>query len=216
MSKIVIELQQDCLNDQVPCSSLLRKAYAIAVKLGMQDVAEFCKLEMNGYKEVDRSRVPNFRQVIVNTEAYDACFCRWVPVSFPANSEFSKRYVVESIAEIEKIDQSKCDTLEYRLTADAQKIVYKVTNMDEQMNVHQILSASQITSIPQKVRNSLLEWSLKLEQEGVLGENLEFTSEERQKVMHSPSVYNITINGNVTNSNVSSMMNGSNASVGLK
>jgi len=212
LAKIVIELQQACLDDQVPCSSLLRKAYAIAMKLGLQDMADFCNHEMNGYKSVDRSLVPEFRQVNVNTEAFDAYYSRWIPVSFPAHSEFSKRYVVESIAEIEKIDQSKCDTLEFRLTADAQKIIYKVTNMDEQMNVHQILSASQITSIPQKVRNCLLEWSLKLEREGILGEDLEFTSEERSKAKEIHTV-NITINGDVLDSNIAGMMSESSTSV---
>ena len=208
MAKMVLDLQQACSNEEIPCSNLLLKAYAIAKKLGMQEIAEFLDHEINGYRNVDKKLFPEFRQVIVSTEAYDAYYGRWIPVVFPANSAFSKHSVVESIAEIEKIDQSKCDSLEVRLNADAQKIIQKATNMSEPMLVHQIFPASQITSIPSKLRKYIFDWAYKLETEGILGENLEFTTEEQKIAKENPSVQ-IIINGNVFGSNVSGILNDS-------
>lgn len=205
MPKIVIELQQACLNDAIPCSSLLLKAYAIAMKLGMKDTAEIFSHELNGYKDADKNILPEYRRVLVNTEAYDAYYDRWIPVTFPSKSEFNKHSVVESITEIEKIDQTKCDTLEVRLNTDAQKIIHKVTNMTEPMLVHQIFAAAQATSILQKVRKAILDWSLELESKGILGENLEFTVEEISKAKDMPAV-SITINGNVSGSTIAGVL----------
>ena len=205
MSKIVIELQQACLNDAIPCSSLLLKAYAIAMKLGMKDTAEIFSHELNGYKDADKNILPKYRRVLVNTEAYDAYYDRWIPVTFPSKSEFNKHSVVESITEIEKIDQTKCDTLEVRLNADAQKIIHKVTNMTEPMLVHQIFSAAQATSILQKVRKVILDWSLELERKGILGENLEFSVEEISKAKDIPAI-NITINGNGSGATIAGVL----------
>lgn len=198
-------MQQACLNDAIPCSSLLLKAYAIAMKLGMNDTAEIFSHELNGYKDADKNILPEYRRVFVNTEAYDAYYDRWIPVTFPSKSEFNKHSVVESITEIEKIDQTKCDTLEVRLNADAQKIIHKVTNMTEPMLVHQIFAASQATSILQKVRKAVLDWSFELERKGILGENLEFSVEEISKAKDIPAI-NITINGNVSGSTIAGML----------
>lgn len=198
-------MQQACLNDAIPCSSLLLKAYAIAMKLGMKDTAEIFSHELNGYKDADKNILPEYRRVLVNTEAYDAYYDRWIPVTFPSKSEFNKHSVVESITEIEKIDQTKCDTLEVRLNADAQKIIHKVTNMTEYMLVHQIFAAAQATSILQKVRKVILDWSLELQSKGILGENLEFSDVEISKAKDIPAI-NITINGNVSGSTIAGVL----------
>lgn len=198
-------MQQACLNESIPCSSLLLKAYAIAMKLGMKETAEIFSHELNGYKNVDKKILPEYRRVLVNTEAYDAYYDRWIPVLFPAKSEFNKHSVVESIIEIEKIDLAECDTLEVRLNADAQKIIRKATNMTEPMLVHQIFAAAQATSILQKVRKAILDWSFELESKGILGENLEFSVEEISKAKDVPAI-NITINGNVSGSTIAGVL----------
>ena len=208
MAKIVIQLQQDCLNDAIPCSSLLLKAYTIAMKLGMKDTAEIFSHELNGYKDVDKKLLPEYRHILVNLEAFEPYERRWIPVIFPPNTQFNKHAVTESVAEIEKIEQSNCDTIEQRLNTKAQKIIQNVTNMQEPMLVHQIYSAASMTSILPKVRKAILDWSLALESEGILGENLEFTTEERKIAKEAPSVQ-ININGIVFGSNVSGILNDS-------
>ena len=73
------------------------------------------------------------------------------------------------------------------------------------MLVHQIFSAAQATSILQKVRKVLLDWSLELERKGILGENLEFSVEEISKAKDIPAI-NITINGNVSGSTIAGVL----------
>ena len=65
MSKNVLDLQNDCLNNAIPCSQLLLKAYAIARKLHIEKMANFCKKEMDGYQS-NPDTVPIYRKIIRN------------------------------------------------------------------------------------------------------------------------------------------------------
>ena len=84
--------------------------------------------------------------------------------------------------------------------------------MPKPLHVRQIFMAAKVTSILQIVRKLILDWALKLEKEGILGENLVFSSEEQSKVKDVPSIQ-IIINGNVSNSNLSGILNNSVSSV---
>ena len=150
----------------------------------MKDTAEIFSHELNGYKDVDKNVLPEYRCVLVNTEAYDAYSNQWIPIIFPPNTSFNKHFVFESIPEIEKLNQSDCDTLEVRLDTERQKIIRKATDMTEPMLVHQIFAAAQVISILQKVRKVILDWSLELESKGIFGENLEFSDVEQRKAQN--------------------------------
>ncbi len=212
MSKIVIELQKKCLDTTIPCSNLLMQAYAIASKLSINNMIEFFTHEMEGYKDIDVDFFPQYRQVIVCTEALDPFYNSWKPITFPSNAPMNKHYVAESIAEIESFGPANAQTLEIRPNAEMQKIIRSASNTPESMQIHQIFSASQFTAIPQKVRKLILDWALNLEKEGILGENLVFSSEEQKIAKENPSVQ-IIINGDVFGSNVSGILKDSIAKV---
>ncbi len=201
MAKMVLDLQQACLDDKISCYYLLLKAYAIASKLSITDMADFCTREINGYAGVERSLIPSYRRIPVNTEAYKESSKRWEPVSFPAGNPWSMHSVVGSIAEIEKIEESKEKMLHIRLNYDEQVAIYQIIDMPKPLPVRQIFMAGQVTSILHLVRKLVLDWALKLEKEGILGENLTFSSDEQNRVKNIPSIQ-IIINGNVSNSNI--------------
>ena len=205
---MVLDLQQACLDEKVSCYYLLLKAYAIAEKLSIKDMAEFCSNEINGYFGFENKRIPQYRHIYVNTEAYKETSKRWEPVSFPAGHPRSKRFIAESVAEIEKLDQSKHEMIEVRLNYDDQLAIYQIIDMPKPLHVRQIFMAAKVTSILQIVRKLVLDWALKLEKEGIFGENLVFSSEEQSKVKDVPSIQ-IIINGNVTSSNVAGVLNDS-------
>ncbi|WP_290725540.1 hypothetical protein [Fibrobacter sp. UBA2449] len=212
MAKMVLDLQQACLDDKISCNFLLLKAYAIAQKLSITDMADFCNREINGYAGVDNSLIPSYRHIPVNTEAYKDTSKRWEPVAFPAGHPRSMRFVFESIAEIEKLDESKENLLESRLNYDDQLAIYEIIDMPKPLHVRQIFMAGQVTSILHLVRKLVLDWALKLEKEGILGEDLTFSIEEQDRVKNIPSIQ-IIINGNVSNSNIAGNMMNSSATI---
>lgn len=212
MAKMVLDLQQACLDDKISCYYLLLRAFAIASKLSIKDMADFCTREINGYVGVDNSLIPSYRHIPVNTEAYKDSSKRWEPVAFPAGHPRSMRFVVESIGEIEKLDESKEKMLQVRLNYNDQLAIYEIIDMPKPYFVRQIFMAGQITSILHLVRKLILDWALKLEKEGILGENLTFSSEEQNRVKNIPSIQ-IIINGNVSNSNIAGNMMNSSATI---
>ena len=185
---MVLDLQQACLDEKVSCYYLLLKAYAIAEKLSIKDMAEFCTNEINGYYDIENKLIPLYRRIPVNTEAYKESSKRWEPVSFPAGHPRSMRFVVESIPEIEKLEQSKQEMLEVRLNYDDQLAIFQIIDMPKPLFVHQIFMAAQVTSILKIVRKLVLDWALKLEKQGILGEGLIFSDEEQSKVKDVPSI----------------------------
>ena len=160
------------------------QAYAVASKLSINNMIEFCTQEMEGYKDVDVNAFPQYRQVIVCTEVFDPYRNSWFSISFPSSAPINKHYIAESIAEIESFGPANAQTLEIRPNTEIQKIIQKLTKMSEPMQIHQIFSASQFTAIPQKVRKVILDWSLELESKGILGENLEFSDVEQRKAQN--------------------------------
>jgi len=69
-----------------------------------------------------------------------------------------------------------------------------------------IVQQADFVAILDAVRNTVLDWTLKLESDGVLGEGMTFSSQEKKTVMKNVTNYNIGnfngVLGNVSGSNV--------------
>jgi hypothetical protein len=61
MNPVVIELQHDALNRDIPVTDLCRKAYVVARKLKITEFKEWLKDELDGY--TDNASIPKYREV---------------------------------------------------------------------------------------------------------------------------------------------------------
>lgn len=52
------------------------------------------------------------------------------------------------------------------------------------------ISTASVMDIIEKVKNTILEWTLKLEEEGILGEGMRFSDKEKQTAMALPQTVN--------------------------
>ena len=59
MASIVIELQKEALDGDIPLSDLLRKALVVARKLKVKEFDIWVSKELEGYS--DNSEIPNYR-----------------------------------------------------------------------------------------------------------------------------------------------------------
>lgn len=190
MSSLVLELQRDAYNSQVPASDLLRKALIVARKLNISEFEKWINLELNGYPE-EGEDVPEYRRVMGLVRAHNP-FHGWIPfiISDPGLAEAaSKRGFAQPVGEVEKIldlqkDESLC-IVYYHPKAAAMLISLMPVEMTPALHI----PTSQIYKIVQSVRNIVLDWSLKLEADGILGEGMTFTAEEKQAA--STNTYHI-------------------------
>ncbi len=199
MPSLVEELQRDALNANAKVSDLLRKAKAIAVKLELPELEEWVEHEMNGYPEGD---VPEYRVIVGQVKGRNP-FHGWQPVIFGSREieeAYSKRRVYQRVAELENaVALSRGGELTIPFTSHAIQLLRDATGFDFDFTL--MVNGSNVVGLLDAVRNTLLEWSLRLEKSGVKGEGMSFSDDERKKAHETQAVYNIgtiqTFTGNM-------------------
>jgi len=180
MSAIVIELQRDALDKAVSISDLLRKALVVSRKLKLDKFEEWIGYELNGYVSTDQ--VPHYRK-IRGQVGYNNPYHGWSPITFEdANEEdaYSSRNSTQSVAELENIigNNDEKSVVAMTFSSRYEKPLLEVTFGHKP---YLRISRSAIIGILDAVRNNVLKWSLSLEEEGILGEELSFSESEKQR-----------------------------------
>lgn len=177
MTSLVLELQRDALDKSVSTADLLRKALVVARKLKVTDIVEWLAHELNGYPEgID---VPAYRQLKGELKVHNP-YHGWVPLMM-SNAKhadlLSKRGTSQSIAELDRIANGDGEIVYVRLPRSIEQSLMK--GMEVPLEPAVILSKTQIHGLVDKVRNTVLEWALGLEEQGITGEGMSFSSEEQ-------------------------------------
>lgn len=189
MSSIVIELQRDALDRNIHASDLLRKALVVAKKLKVGEFEAWASQELNGHPKVED--VPEYRQIRGYVRAWNP-YHGWQPVMFasPDKEEMlSKRPCVQSIAEIESLldDRSGSGTLAMPFPSKTEKQLREAIEFDTEITL--IVPSTALVRIVDTVRTIILNWALKLQDDGILGEGLSFNAKEQEAA--SKTSYNL-------------------------
>jgi len=179
MSSVVVELQRDALDRNVHPSDLLRKALVIARKLDLKEFQEWIDKELNGYGS--SVKVPAYREVTGQIRGWNP-YHGWVPVIFskPEQGErLSLRPCGQSTAELEHLLQQngKDSSLHIPFSQETQHRLSK--GFDFQTEVTLFVPFTAIVRIIDAVRTIILNWALQLEKDGILGEELSFSLQEK-------------------------------------
>ncbi len=209
MSTLISELRKEILMPDCNVLSALRKAHLIASKLELSEFDKWIQSELNGYSEC-QDDIPDYRQVRGQVKAWNP-YNDWVPVIFP-NSELEKNLCTYklnvSIGEIAELYNEVNYCALIRLSADVTNVLNSCNNFT--FNTYNTLHISKhsLKVIIDKVVNCLLEWTLKLEEKGIIGENMTFTEKESSYAKEIPQqinhYYGNVINGTVSSSQITS------------
>lgn len=92
--------------------------------------------------------------------------------------QFSRRAVGQSVAELERLaDGDDGGQFHIPLPHETQADMSRTVGFATQFSP--FTPITELTRVLDSVRNALLNWALKLEEDGVLGEGLSFSKEER-------------------------------------
>lgn len=190
MASVVVELQRDALSHEVRVSDLLRKALVVARKLGLSEFQAWVDKELGGYR--DRRDIPEYREISGQIRAWNP-YNGWIPVMFedPREGErLSNQRTGQPVAELEHLLERRSKDSSLRMPFPQQVQSRLCQSLPFQTEVTLFTQHSSVVRVVDAVRTIVLNWSLKLEEDGILGEGLSFTPEEkRQAGAHS---YNIT------------------------
>ena len=190
MASIVLELQEEVLSPNCDIVTVLRKAHLIAVKLKLSDFDQWIQYELNGY--TDKESCPEYRKVR-GTLKYFNQYYGWYPIIIP-NNEIEKliceRKMSNSISEIVSLSDSPENNLIAELSGGESAFLDKHCNMLIPQRYALHISSTAVKDIEEKVKNAILEWTLKLEEEGIVGENMMFTEKEKDCATNIPQTVN--------------------------
>lgn len=196
MSSLVLDLQKEAMDSNSETSDLLRKAYVVARKLKIKEFEKWIMLELNGYHGKE---IPPYRKVRGELKY-------WNPFQgykdFLIDHEkfsdiFSTRKLNNSIAELEDLHrQGGTDPIKIPTPPDIYMSFLREFNVEIGPQ-YLFVATPRIKAILDTVRNRILEWSLKLEDDGILGEDLQFTIKEKEIAEEKSSKYNTMIKDSV-------------------
>lgn len=174
---LVLRLQKKCLDSKESLQDLLREALLISSKLKLNDFKTWINCELKGYDSIEN---PDYREVATTLKFFNP-YRGWI--SAIANSKklsdsISHAPLKQPISELENLLQNDNRTLILNIphTLKIQLMEIFATDCEPALFVDK----SQIHGIMEQVRNLLLEWTLKLEEDNILGnDDLIFSEEEK-------------------------------------
>ncbi|MDF9828521.1 hypothetical protein M2447_002645 [Ereboglobus sp. PH5-10] len=205
-SSIVLELQHLATEPDSDVAPLLRKALVIATKLKREDFRSWASSELNGY---DGRDVPEYRRLRASISLKNP-YHGLIPVHFPSEEMFdlfTRINVQDPISNLIAIlDGHSPNKTNPIFPLSPKQEAFLLQNQDGlSLPPIRTVPINQIEGIIEAVRTAILEWTLKLEEEGILGEGMTFTPAEKNKAMQSADIRieNFQgILGNVTQSSV--------------
>ena len=201
---IVIELQRLASDSSHNLGDLVRKALLVATKLSRDDFATWLQQELHGYK----GDVPEYRIVRAEIQVRNPYHGYQPFIIGDTNIEdkLANVSIDQPITEIQALLESDSDTYFSPFTGEVVAFLMKLQNSIAPLPPTRSISRSAFLGILEVVRTAILEWALRLEREGILGDGLSFSAAERSKAASLPQV-NINnfqgILGDVSSSTVS-------------
>lgn len=197
MDGIVLELQHEALTQDGDILSLLRKAYLIARKLHLTDFEQWVNKELNGYNVGDK--VPKYRHLSGEVKAWNP-YRGWIPVVFDREYGLNIHESRDSIANlIDVYGKANKNMAVINFPASINSLLNRSSPIETKYAL--FISTNQIFNIVESVRTAILEWSIILEENGVIGAGMQFSKDEKEIAAHTPIINNYTTNflGNVSN-----------------
>jgi hypothetical protein len=141
-------------------------------------------VELNGYMHKSSEEVPEYRKPHGTPEAFSP-YQGWLPIQFHSSEQekgFSLAVIGMTIPAIEEslrtASASPGGEFSFPYPPEVQKAICRSLSWgDSTLRIR--LSVSQATNILNAVRNILLDWTMEMEKQGILGTDLSFTQQER-------------------------------------
>lgn len=182
---IVTQLLMEASDPNISIASLLRKAKIIAAKLNLSDFLEWINNELNGYACKARD-LPEYRKGHGDPVAFNP-YRGWQPIIFEnANTRkiYSSVYIAQAIGPLEELINESKNSKNGRGTfahSYPNETKHKLIASLDAEDVHIEVPKGFIHGILEAIRNSILDWSLKLDGAGILGEDLIFSETEKEE-----------------------------------
>ncbi len=182
MDSLVLEIQRDALDPSVSVLTLLRKALVVARKLGLQEFQNWIELELGGY--IEKESLPSYRYVQGQLKGWNP-YHGWQPViagdaeTIEFHEELCDYPVGQPISELIDLVKNRDNRSMLHARLPGELEAFLVASLGGRTKVQLRISSAGIAGILEAVRDAILRWALKLEEDGILGEGMTFSQQEK-------------------------------------
>ena len=210
-SSIIHDLQAAAMRNDQNMTSLMQQAFLVSSKLNLQEFETWVKRELFGYEAEDS--VPSYRKLKVQL-----CTPPLIPGEPPVPMTITGNSSLG--AEIEKVlsefeMRNPIGAIESMISAEwvigcavpipqslKNKLPFADSITGEKPDIVRSLTRHQLQTIIDVVRGKVLEWSLTLEQKGILGIGLSFSDVEKKNVHNADASINYNNCTIISNSSI--------------
>ncbi|MCF5053377.1 hypothetical protein GIW50_20670 [Pseudomonas syringae] len=197
MAGLVEELQADALDESIHIMALMRKAKAVSVKLNAPSISTWIDNELQGYRSSDD--IPNYRHVRGSLVCYNDIHGH-IPLTI------DNPHILETVT-TRKISQPLGRLCEHAANNDRVVLPFPakleeklLAGMNLRMTPGLQIESSSLKNIIYGVRDRVLQFALELESQGIHGEGMGFSKEE--KAAAASITYNTITIGSMHNSQI--------------
>lgn len=202
---IVLQIQKEALDDSVDIETLLRKAYLAARKLQLKDFEAWISCEQNGYTE----NIPKYRIIGGEIKAWNP-YHGWIPVVLQGKAADALNHMHLSFPISTILDTYRNSNGSVAFSVSGALTEYLNNTTDGFITKYSFHSTkTELKKIISAVRNRILEWSLLLEENDIIGEGLGFSDTEIKTARESQVINNYTNNFYSTAENTQIQQGGS-------
>lgn len=180
MAGIVVELQNDLISQECDVILALRKAKIIATKLDIPDFKLWIDKELKGYPD---DNVPEYRKIrgVLKAKGDNNRYIS-VPIQNPQLvDKICKQSMQQPISQILNFANEKdVESVLLCPQGDVQSILSHIFTKGYATEFVLFVEQGAMQKIIESVKDELLDWTLALEEKGIVGEGLVFSCEEKQ------------------------------------
>jgi hypothetical protein len=198
-NSLILQIQESALDSGSSITNALRRAKLACAKLQLLEFGTWIDLELEGYMNKSAEDLPEYRKLRGIPKAFNP-YQGWQVIIFRSNRQLENLSLAPIGMSISAIETSlRGSTLEgefhFPYPPEVQHKLMKSLNWGPS-DIQIALSVPQVAQIIDSVRNILLEWTINMEKQGVLGRDLSFSQEDRAKSARATAqsvsnIYNI-------------------------
>ncbi|WP_144731944.1 hypothetical protein [Acinetobacter oleivorans] len=205
-TSIVLQLQELAVDPNSNIEELLNKALLVARKLKIKKFRKWCESELKGY---DKENIPDYRIIKGQLKVFNP-YHGLQPFIIPDTLDklVTTIKIKQSVGEINNLLSQEGNSFESVISNEVKSKLMSMQKGFTQLEPRVMFERSQLLSVSSKLRNIILNWSLQLEEDGILGEGMKFSEKEKKAAM-SVNNFNIqnmqgvvgTVSGGTINQN---------------
>lgn len=179
---LILQIQQAAIDGSAPLGEAFLKAKVACAKLKLVEFGKWIDLETSGYPDIGFNEMPDYRKIQGVPQAKNPYY-GWQDIGFADQDTFTAMATVPISTPISTLEsQVKNSTpdgcFEFHYTIDQQNRMRDSLG-GYQWPIRLKLDIGMVRGIVDRVRLILTDWTIQLEKEGVLGEAMSFTGNDK-------------------------------------